>query len=136
MKMVNHSFNMTKDKIYQIVEQTLKESENYLNEWKRQQESIFTEDISRAMRLLEEEINNIGAMSTDIKKPYWKNTAGVFITSEFEQRIDTLIRQCDSIAVKKFDFQAEGHRIIDIERELINMVEKRLENFKIAEFGR
>jgi len=88
------------------------------------------------MRLLEDEINSINAMSVDIKKPYWKNTAGVFITSEFEGRIEILIKQCDSIAVKKFDFQAEGHRILDIERELINMVEKRLENFKIAEFGR
>jgi len=30
MKMVNHSFSQTKDRIYQIVEETLRESEGYL----------------------------------------------------------------------------------------------------------
>lgn len=43
-------------------------------------------------------------MRLDINKPYWKNMAGVFITNEFEGRIEAVIKLCDNIEVRTVEF--------------------------------
>lgn len=69
-------------------------------------------------------------MREDINKPYWRNMAGVFITSEFEARIESVIKQCQTIQTKNIEFETAGFRLKDMERYLIDSVRSRLEHMR------
>lgn len=81
-------------------------------------------------------MSHIDAMREDINKPYWRNMAGVFITSEFEMRINDVIRMSESVQVKKFEMDATGYRLRDLERYLVDAVRSRLEQLRDVEWGR
>lgn len=92
----------------------------------RQQEEKFAVDIIRAKEALMAEMSNIDAMRDDINKPYWRNMAGVFITAEFELKIMEVVRQCEAVQARKFEMDANGYRLRDLERYLVEAVRSRL----------
>lgn len=92
------------------------------------QEMRFAEEIIRAKQSLEIEMQSIEAMKEDINKPYWKNMAGVFITSEFEAKIEVAIKRCENIEVKRFDM--EGYRLKDLEKYLVEACRAKLEHYR------
>ena len=59
-------------------------------------------------------MSHIDAMREDINKPYWRNMAGVFITSEFENKIYEVIRMCESVQARKFEMDSTGYRLRDL----------------------
>lgn len=126
LSVVTQEYNHIKERIYQCVEETFRDSENYVREYMRAQEMKFAEEILRARESLQREISSIEAMREDINKPYWRNMAGVFITSEFEARIESVIKQCQTIQTKNIEFETTGFRLKDMERYLIDSVRSRL----------
>lgn len=99
---VSQEYNEIKERIYQVIEETFRNSEGYIQEYMKSQEMKFAEEIIRAKEALMAEISHIDAMREDINKPYWRNMAGVFITSEFENKIYEVIRMCESVQTRKF----------------------------------
>ena len=75
-------------------------------------------------------------MRVDINKPYWKNMAGVFITSEFEMKIVEVIKRCEGVQAKKFEMDVRGYRLRDVERYLVDAVRNRLGELRDVEWGR
>ena len=130
LSVVTQEYNHIKERIYQCVEETFRDSENYVREYMRAQEMKFAEEILRARESLQREISSIEAMREDINKPYWRNMAGVFITSEFEARIESVIKQCQTIQTKNIEFETAGFRLKDMERYLIDSVRSRLEHIR------
>lgn len=130
LSVVTQEYNHIKERIYQCVEETFRDSENYVREYMRAQEMKFAEEILRARESLQREISSIEAMREDINKPYWRNMAGVFITSEFEARIESVIKQCQTIQTKNIEFETAGFRLKDMERYLIDSVRSRLEHMR------
>lgn len=126
LTVVTQEYNHIKERIFQCVEETFRDSENYVREYMRAQELKFAEEILRARESLQREINSIEAMREDINKPYWRNMAGVFITSEFEARIESVIKQCQTIQTKNIEFETAGFRLVDMEKYLIESVRNRL----------
>ena len=126
LTVVTQEYNHIKERIYQCVEETFRESENYVREYMRAQEMKFAEEILRARESLQREISSIEAMREDINKPYWRNMAGVFITSEFEARIESVIKQCQTIQTKNIEFETAGFKLKDMENYLIESVRNRL----------
>ena len=114
LSVVTQEYNHIKERIYQCVEETFRESESYVREYMRAQEMKFAEEILRARESLQREISSIEAMREDINKPYWRNMAGVFITSEFEARIESVIKQCQTIQTKNIEFETAGFRLKDL----------------------
>ena len=92
------------------------------------QEMRFAEEIIRAKQSLEIEMQSIDSMKEDINKPYWRNMAGVFITSEFEAKIEMAIKKCQTIEVKRFDM--EGYRLKDLEKYLVQACRAKLEYYR------
>ena len=81
-------------------------------------------------------MQNIESMRIDINKPYWKNMAGVFITSEFEMRIMEVIKMSESVQTTKFEMNMGGFRMRDVERHLVDAVRGRLGELRDVEWGR
>jgi hypothetical protein len=97
-----------------VVEETFRNSEGFINEYMHSQEMKFAEEIIRAKEALLQEMSHIDAMREDINKPYWRNMAGVFITSEFETKIYDVIRSCESVQARKFEMDSTGYRLRDL----------------------
>ena len=127
---VTQEYNEIKERIYQVVEETFRNSEGYIQDYMRAQEIKFAEEIIRAKEALQQEMAHIDAMREDINKPYWRNMAGVFITSEFEQKIYDVIRMCESVQVKKLEMDQSGYRLRDLERYLVDAARSRLEQLR------
>ena len=102
-------------------------SEGYIKEYMRAQEVKFAEEIFRAREALQREIANIEAMREDISKPYWRAMAGVFVTTEFEASIESVIKQCQTIQTKNIEFETTGYKLKDMEKYLVDSVKQRLE---------
>lgn len=75
-------------------------------------------------------MSHIDAMREDINKPYWRNMAGVFITSEFENKIYEVIRMCETVQARKFEMDNTGYRLRDLERYLVDAARSRLEQLR------
>jgi len=130
ISVVTQEYNEIKERIYQVVEETFRNSEGYIQEYMRAQEIKFAEEIIRAKDALQQEMNHIDAMREDINKPYWRNMAGVFITSEFENKIYEVIRICESVQARKFEMDNTGYRLRDLERYLVDAARSRLEQLR------
>ena len=130
ISVVTQEYNEIKERIYQVVEETFRNSEGYIQEYMRAQEMKFAEEIIRAKEALQQEMSHIDAMREDINKPYWRNMAGVFITSEFETKIYDVIRMCESVQARKFEMDQTGYRLRDLERYLVDAVRGRLEQLR------
>lgn len=114
LSVVSQEYNEIKERIYQVIEETFRNSEGYVNEYMRSQEMIFAEEIIRAKSSLEAEMSHIDAMREDINKPYWRNMAGVFITAEFENKIYDVIKMCESVQARKLEMDSTGYRLRDL----------------------
>lgn len=136
LSIVTQEYNEIKERIYQVIEESFRNSEGYIQEYMRVQELKFAEEIIRAKEALQIEMSNIDAMREDINKPYWRNMAGVFITSEFETKIYDAIKMCENIHTKKFEMDASGYRLRDMERYLVEQARTRLEQLRDVEWGR
>lgn len=105
MSVVSQEYNHIKERIYAVIEETFRDSEGYIKEYMRAQEVKFAEEIFRAREALQREIANIEAMREDISKPYWRAMAGVFVTTEFEASIESVIKQCQTIQTKNIELK-------------------------------
>lgn len=136
ISVVTQEYNEIKERIYQVVEETFRNSEGWIQEYMKSQEMKFAEEIIRAKEALMAEMSHIDAMREDINKPYWRNMAGVFITSEFENKIYEVIRMCENVQARKFEMDNTGYRLRDLERYLVDAVRSRLEQLRDVEWGR
>lgn len=114
LSVVSQEYNQIKERIYQVIEETFRNSEGYVNEYMKAQEMKFAEEIIRAKNSLEAEMSHISSMREDINKPYWRNMAGVFITAEFENKIYDVIRTCENVQVTKIEMDSSGYRLRDL----------------------
>lgn len=52
--------------------------------------------------------------------------AGVFITSEFENKIYEVIKMCETVQARNFEMDSTGYRMRDMERYMVDAVRARL----------
>ena len=95
LTIVTKEYNEVQERIYQVVEATLRDSQSYIQEYMHSQERQFAMELLEAKQQLMEQVSYIESMRIDINKPYWQNMAGVFINNDFENNINIIIKKCE-----------------------------------------
>ena len=81
-KALSGEFRNMRDRILQMVDAVFRESDRFIREYMRQQESKMAGDITKMRDTLLKEQAKIEVMKGELKKQDWRKTAGEILTTE------------------------------------------------------
>lgn len=81
-KALSGEFRNMRDRILQMVDAVFRESDRFIRDYMRQQESKMAGDIIKMRDTLLKEQAKIEVMKGELKKQDWRKTAGEILTTE------------------------------------------------------
>lgn len=102
-KVLSNEFRAMREKILQIFDTVFKESEKFIKDYMRQQESKLAGELVKVRETLHKEQAKIEVMKEELKKPSWRKTAGEILTTELEKRVEETIRQSHDLNVGNWE---------------------------------
>jgi hypothetical protein len=96
-KVLSNEFKAVRERILRVFEDAFKESEKYIKEYMAKKEQQMTAELAQMKVQLEKEAARVEEMKEELNKPQWRKVAGEILSTEFEKRVEELVKKSQGI---------------------------------------